>query len=249
MQISAHHFRRFTSSFSRTQSSSQNRLSTLSRYIQLSGWNIADSWKGGCYLAQPSLIQFFHSKRIIIFIVCIIFAGRLWRISFLFLATFPFDLAAFPMCTIMAQTFKHAVSKEDSDGSDPNLLERAALLGVVSIPVALAIIGRKMEFYRSQLGLPEKDSDEFKMLKPEFQKRMTMFYQKEDENFWMKCFANLTKPIDPRSLQPFILLSPLDSATKSLNYLLDEMQRLSLDLLDDATSKKEEKEHVPSETE
>ena len=200
------------------------------------------------------------------------FAGQLWRISYLYLATSLIDLAALPINQIFMTVgiLKHvfassrsqhdlpqtdfdkfdassqpAVSKEDSDESaDHNLLEGINPYGLASIHIALAILRRKTEFYRSQLGLPEKDSDEFKMLKPVFQKRMKMFYQKEDEGFWRKCFA-----IPTNSSHTIGQLDPFKSATNSLNYLLDEMQKLSLDLLDDATSMKEEKEHVPSETE
>lgn len=127
-----------------------------------------------------------------------------------------------------------AVSDEDSDEleMDP--------VGLASIPIALALVGSNTKFYRSQLGLPEEDSDEFKKMKPEFQKRMRKFYPNENKGFWKRCFAILMKPMFIQSLPPlkslFTTSAPSDIAMNSLNRLLDEMQQLSFDILDEAAT-------------
>ena len=63
-----------------------------------------------------------------------------------------------------------------------DVLEMMASDNVSSISFALEILGRKRaQLYRSELGLAEEDSDEFKRIKPDFQKRRKLFYLKEDE--------------------------------------------------------------------
>ena len=117
-----------------------------------------------------------------------------------------------------------AVSDEDSDELEMDPVRLA------SIPIALALVGSNTKFYRSQLGLPEEDSDEFKKMKPEFQKRMRKFYPNENKGFWKRCFAIFMK----QSL--FSTSAPSDIAMNSLNRLLDEMQQLSFDILDEAAT-------------
>ena len=52
------------------------------------------------------------------------------------------------------------------------------------------IIKEQVEFYRSQLGLPEKDSKEFQGMSEELQVQMQRFYLTDgmDVNSWLKTF-------------------------------------------------------------
>lgn len=94
--------------------------------------------------------------------------------------------------------------------------------------IVLALLGRQTKFYRSQLGLPEEDSDEFEKMKPEFQERMRKFYPKEEDGgFWERCFD-----IDISNIKPIS-----DTFENLLYRVLDEMQQLSLDLLDEAATR------------
>ena len=164
---------------------------------------------------------------------CIIFPGQLWQVSFLFYASFPLDIAALPINAIIncVGAVKHFfqengfVSKEDSDP-----LETTAPVGCASIPIALAIVGKKAKFYRSQLGLPEENSDQFKLLKPEFQDRMKEFYQKDEESVLKTAFGMLVKPLYLRS--PHVR----KTAVSSLEQLLEKMHKLALDILRETTT-------------
>ena len=98
--------------------------------------------------------------------------------------------------------------------------------------IVLAFLGRQTKFFRSQLGLPEEDSDEFEKMKPEFQERMRKFSPKEEDGgFWERCFA-----IDISNIK-----SIPDTFGNLLYRVLDEMQQLSLDLLDEAATRTQEK--------
>ena len=135
------------------------------------------------------------------------------------------------------------LSEEDVDGSQTSFELPAVLsddfdelemapVGLASIPIALFLLGSRTKFYRYQLGLPEEDSNDFKKMKPEFQNRMRKFYPKEDKRFWKRCFAFFKNDNFLSCLYPAIS----DVAMESLNDLLDQMQRLSLDILDDAAT-------------
>ena len=102
--------------------------------------------------------------------------------------------------------------------------------------LALAVLGKKAERYRSQLGLPEEDSDEFQKMKPEFQERMRKFYWRESSTYLLHCSNSMSK-----ILKNYLSSnSPYEVVKNSLNTLLDEMEKLSLDiLLDTATQTKE----------
>ena len=173
---------------------------------------------------------------------CIIFAGQVWRISILFYVALPLDLVALPINVICnyVGTVKHFIqetkngrfyvplfSKPVFSGKDSDPLEMTGPVGCASVPIALAIVGKKAELFRSQLGLPEENSDEFKLLKPEYQERMKGFYQKDEKSVLKKTFEILVKPLCLNSLHPRA------TAVNSLHHLLNEMKALSLDILKD----------------
>ncbi|CAB4045184.1 Hypothetical predicted protein, partial [Paramuricea clavata] len=146
-------------------------------------------------------------------------------------ATFSLSDEFFNACQTSSEP---AVSDEifDELQMDPNCL--------ASIAIALALLGRKTKFYRSQLRLPEKDSDDFKKMKPEFQDRMRKFYPNEDNGFWKRCvaFFKRRKFLDCAPAPSDVFApAPSDVAMNSLNRLLDEMQQLSLDILDEAATR------------
>ena len=97
-----------------------------------------------------------------------------------------------------------------------------------------AVFQKKAQFYRSQLGLPEKDSDEFQKMKPKFQERMKTFYQREDANHFAEYLRRINLPNALSSESPYQL------AENFLNKLLDDMQQLSLDILQDAATQVKE---------
>ena len=113
-------------------------------------------------------------------------------------------------------------------------------VGLVSITFALALLGPKSEFYRSQLGIPEEVSDEFKTMRPVLQERTRKFYPKKGKSLLKKCLAIFTKPPDLRFPFPFLPsgTDPRDFVMQSLHHLLDEMQQLSFDILDEAATVK-----------
>ena len=108
---------------------------------------------------------------------------------------------------------------------DSEQLKSPVPVGLVSLPIALSIIGRKTEFFRSQLGLPEENSDEFRLLKPEFQERMRNFFQRDEEGLLKRTFETLFKPLPSGAALPY------QTVASSLNRLLNEMETLSLDIL------------------
>ena len=121
--------------------------------------------------------------------------------------------------------------QEDDEVSD------MSPVNLVSIPIALAVLGGKAKFFRSQLGLPEEDSDEFKRMKPEFQERMRKFYPKEKQGFLKRCFSIYMTPVHAvgkGDLNPMhrMYKPPTECVRNSLENLLDEMEQLALDLLD-----------------
>ena len=128
------------------------------------------------------------------------------------------------------------ISHPDDSQEETDQLEIMQPVGLASIPIALAIFGGKIRFYRSQLGLPEKDSEEFFNMKPKFQTRMKQFYQSEDKSYLKRCFTIFMKPIKAGSKMA------LSVVIDSLHRVLDEMQQLSLDILDDAAVQVEEKD-------
>ena len=106
-----------------------------------------------------------------------------------------------------------------------------------SAHVILDILGRQTTFFRSQLGLPEEDSDEFEKMRPEFQERMKKFYLKE-----RKVFLGQGLAIDMfKCVSHDLMQLDLDTLWNTVNRLLDEMEQLSLELLDEAATRTHEK--------
>ena len=157
--------------------------------------------------------------------------SQLWRISFLSLVTWPADIVALPfnvICTwlAMAKELSEKLKKNcglHKEDSDP--LETPIPVGLASVPIALSVIGKKAEFFRSQLGLPEENSDEFRSLKPEIQERIRKFYPRDEKGLLKRTLETLLKPLHSGAAPPFQM------AAYTLNLLLDEMEALSLDIL------------------
>jgi hypothetical protein len=108
-----------------------------------------------------------------------------------------------------------------------------------------------VESYRYYLGLPEKDSDEFKMMTPEFQEQMRSFYwttdMEIDFNIWIESFdigprrsqgSLITRWLDEAYAKVF---EPLRSTYRGLICLLDAMEELALAILDDKMSRERSK--------
>ncbi|CAB3999840.1 interferon-inducible GTPase 5-like [Paramuricea clavata] len=155
-----------------------------------------------------------------------ILRSQLWKASLIFHLTIVVESELYfrPMLDILS-----ALSIDHDESKTAHLAR--------SERVVLAFLGRRTEFFRSQLGLPEEDSDEFEKMKPKFQERMRKFYpNEEDESFWARCFAidisNITSTCRPSGR--------LTKVEKILNRVLDEMQQLSLDLLDEAATHTQE---------
>ncbi len=116
------------------------------------------------------------------------------------------------------------------DFSQENTYEQSLAMaqkavGCDPIPVDIRILGPLVKFYMRKLGLPEENSDQFRMMKPEFQKRMQNYYYSSKNTAFLISSMGANR----------VLLS-LKMAEKSLNLLLDEMQQLSIDILDDAAT-------------
>lgn len=99
-----------------------------------------------------------------------------------------------------------------------------------------------METYRYHLGLPEKDSDEFEMMTPEFKDEMQSFYWTVDMGIdfqvWIESFntgsnntqrSRFTRWLDETYARVF---NPLKSTHDGFICLLDAMEELSLAIFD-----------------
>ena len=188
------------------------------------------------------------------------FIGRLWGVGALNFAALPFDIAVTPIAVIfqsvslIREVFKSVRGNSTKDFEEFDELSPPCVstpeqeddfhkesdispINLISVPIALAILGSRAKFFRSQLGLPEEDSDEFKKMKPEFQKRMRKFYPKEKPGFLKRCFSIYMKSIYIKGKTVFPLLgtykSPGEFLRSSLENLLKEMEQLAIDLLDE----------------
>ncbi|CAB4034564.1 Hypothetical predicted protein [Paramuricea clavata] len=103
-----------------------------------------------------------------------------------------------------------------------------------------------VESYRYYLGLPEKDSDEFGMMTPQFQEHMRSFFwttnMEIDFNIWIESFNTgprrsqgslITRWLDEAYAKVF---DPLRSTCRGLICLLDAMEKLALAILEDKMS-------------
>lgn len=100
-----------------------------------------------------------------------------------------------------------------------------------------------VETYRDHLGLPERDSDEFEMMKPEFQEQMDSFYWTADTDIdfriWITSFDTGPSQLPRSSISRWLgeayinLFDPLRHMFKGMNLLLNSMEELALAILED----------------
>ena len=99
-----------------------------------------------------------------------------------------------------------------------------------------------IESYRHHLGLPEKDSVEFQIMRPDLQEEMRRFYWTMDTdidfNVWVNSFD--TAPRQGSSFGRWLeeayvnAFEPFRYTFKGLICLLDSMEELALAVLDEA---------------
>ena len=141
--------------------------------------------------------------------------NNIWQITVLFTLALPLRRALVDLSGICEKLRRPFLPGEDF----------IALETTVLVPgnFAMIIVGEKAKFFRSQLGLPEQNSDEFKLLKPEFQERMRDFYieEKKTKRFFDKLTDEMMTPLWFK----FIF--------HSLHELVNKMEALSLDILEE----------------
>jgi hypothetical protein len=99
-----------------------------------------------------------------------------------------------------------------------------------------------LESYRYHLGLPEKDSSEFKIMTPESQERIRSFYWTEDMgidfNVWIESFntapqrSSFMRWLEEAYTKNF---QPFRPTMKGLSCLLDAMEESALAILESKT--------------
>jgi hypothetical protein len=104
--------------------------------------------------------------------------------------------------------------------------------GLFSYWIETAEVKRRIKSYRSQLGLPEEDSDEFNMMNPDFQAKMREFYPKEDGNFWTRYFQRVCV-----KSAPMLGIEFSRNVKDCLHDILDNMENLSLAILEEAATR------------
>lgn len=102
-------------------------------------------------------------------------------------------------------------------------------------------IAERVEFYRSQLGFPEKGSEEFKMMSEELQTHVEDFYRtsESDVKSWL---ARLNTDGGNEGLPFWLDLNkaisdPYDFVKLTLHGVLDEMEKIALKILKEAAAR------------
>ncbi|CAB3991261.1 interferon-inducible GTPase 5-like [Paramuricea clavata] len=111
-----------------------------------------------------------------------------------------------------------------------------------SLRVDEKLITSKIKFYRSQLEFPENNSEEFKMLTENLQKRVEKFYLKPDQPVlsWLKSFDE-GNAYDIKMYGPFMVTNkPFKFVHKFLNLVLDDMEETALEIFDEATTREQD---------
>ena len=115
-------------------------------------------------------------------------------------------------------------------------------LGVFSPFIDEKLIRNKVHFYKRQLGFPDEDSEEFKKLSEDLQRRVGMFQQQPCQDLlqWLKSFDPDNK-YDIRQFGGiFVTNRPLTFVKSFLEKILDEMEQTALDILMEAPINKKD---------
>ena len=98
------------------------------------------------------------------------------------------------------------------------------------------LIKNKVNFYCKQLEFPDPDSEEFKMLSDDLQRRVKRFHPRPDVDVceWLKSFdPDNTFKLRKRG-KLIMTKKPLKFVYRFLNFILDEMQAAALAILCEA---------------
>ena len=120
------------------------------------------------------------------------------------------------------------------------LIVRTFTTGSYSCRINYQHVATMVEFYRHQLGFLEKDSDEFQQMSKELQEEVQRFYLTDDSdvNLWLRRFDGapgdntLHECMDEDAIT--IIDSPYKFVYQSLHCVLDEMNKLALNILNEA---------------
>lgn len=112
------------------------------------------------------------------------------------------------------------------------------------------LIVAKVEFYRSQLGFPKQDSEEFNTMDKVLQDKVRRFYVTDemDQESWLKQFDNYSgdenanEDTDYDEEEEYLfwldvyeaIKSPYKFVSNSLHHVLDEMEEVALEILNAA---------------
>ena len=115
----------------------------------------------------------------------------------------------------------------------------------VSVALDFGLLTTERNFYKSQLGLPQEDSDEFRKLTPEIQEKVRKFHQTLAVNDIGQLFAGYTASAAVEEFTryiPFVGSAIAGSISFSstyyvLNRCLRDLEETALNLLDEINAK------------
>ena len=109
-------------------------------------------------------------------------------------------------------------------------------LGPFSLFIDATLLRNRIHFYKKQLEFPDEDSNEFKRLSKDLQKKVSKLQPKDDQDL-LECL----KSFDPdnkynirKSLGVILSNRPMTFVKSFLEKILDEMQQTALDILMEA---------------